>query len=123
MSHISGISLPVLDSIPACRIVKITSGAAYITVAVGDIPVGITQNNAQASGQSVEVGLYGKLKLEFNDTMTAGALFSTNAAGQGVPFASLTAGSYAVGICLDAVSATGTIANVLFQPHWKLTNP
>ncbi len=123
MSHIPGISLPVLDSIPAYRIVKITSGAAYICVAATDVPVGISQNNAQYSGQSVEVGQQGKLKLEFNDTMTAGALFQSNAVGQGVPFASLTAGSYAVGVCLEAVSATGTVAHVSFLPHWKLTNP
>lgn len=123
MSHIAGISLPVSDSIAAYRIVKVSSGNAALATAVSDIPVGITQNDAQYSGQSVEVGLYGKLKLQFNETMTAGALFQSNNAGQGVPFASLTAGSYAVGICLDAVSATGTIANVLFAPHWKLTNP
>jgi hypothetical protein len=123
MSHVPSISLNVGDSIAAYRIVKISSGSAVICDTVTAIPVGITQNNAQNSGQAVEVGLYGKLKLEFNETMTAGALFQANAAGQGVPFASLTAGSYAVGICLDTVSATGTIANVLFQPHWKLTNP
>lgn len=123
MSHVSGISLPVGDSLLAYRILKISSGVAVICDTVTAIPVGISQDNVQNSSQSVPVGLYGKLKLEFNETMTAGALFQTNAAGQGVPFASLTAGSYAVGICLDAVSATGTIANVLFAPHFKLTNP
>lgn len=123
MSHVAGLSFPVGDSIAAYRLVKISSGVAVICDTVTAQAIGITQNNAQNSGQSVDIGQYGKLKLEFNETMTAGALFQTNASGQGVPFASLTAGSYALGICLDTVSATGTIANVLFQPHWKLTNP
>lgn len=122
MSHVPGISLNVGDSIAAYRLVKISSGSAVLCDTVTACPVGITQNDAQNSGQAVEIGLYGKLKLQFNETMTAGALFQTNASGQGVPHVSLTAGSYAAGICLDTVSATGTIANVLLKPHWvKIT--
>jgi hypothetical protein len=105
------------DSISAYRIVRV-SGANTVAActATTDIIVGVTQDSANSSSQCVPVAVSGVAKVYCNDTIAAGGLVMTNSAGQAIPFAELTTGVYVLGICLDTVSATGTIANVLVNP-------
>ena len=112
------ISMKVGDSIAAYRIVR-ASGAHTVAAcsATTDIVLGITQDQGTKANQAVPVQIAGIGRVYCNDTIAAGALFQTNAAGQAVPFAESTAGTYAVGVMLETVTATGTIAQVLIRPQ------
>ena len=117
MSYAS-ISMKVADSISAYRIVR-ASGIHTVAAcsATTDIILGVTQDNVANSTQAVPVQVAGIGRVYCNDTMAAGVLVSSNAAGQGVPFAEATAGAYVVGVLLETVTATGTIAQVLIRPQ------
>jgi hypothetical protein len=111
------VSLKQGDSIAAYRIVRV-SGASTVAAcsATTDIIVGVTDDEAQKSTQAVPVMIAGIGRVYCNDTMSAGTLIKTDASGRGVPFAESTAGVYVLGVCLDTVASTGTIARVLINP-------
>lgn len=106
------------DSIAAYRIVRISgSHTVALASATTDVLAGITQDNAGSSNQAVPVAVGGIAKVYCNDTFTAGGIATTNAAGQAVPATANTAGVYVIGVVLDTVTATGTIASILIQPY------
>ena len=110
-------SFPVGDSIAANRIVRVnSSGNVALCSATTDIIAGVTLDNVPSSSQAVPVGISGIHRVYMNDTGAAGILVSSDASGRGVPFAEATAGAYVVGILLETVSATGTLAEVLVRP-------
>jgi hypothetical protein len=104
-------------TLSAYRLVRV-SGANIVTAcsAGTDVIAGIITDEAAASGIHVPVAVSGVAKLYCNDTIAAGGLVMTNNLGQGIPAVATTAGVYVVGVCLNTVSATGTLAEILVNP-------
>jgi hypothetical protein len=123
MSHIPPISMRANATIAAYRIVTALTGTAQtvkVPAGASEIPVGITTNTILDTTTSIPVAIAGIQKLYFNDTVTSGSYVASNNAGQGVPHVNVTAGSFVIGILIGpSVSATGTIADVLINPHFK----
>lgn len=122
MSHIPPISLNAQSTIPAYRIVK--GGSAAMSAALDDtvtaFPLGISTDTVLETGAAIPIAGPGSIaKLYFNDTVSVMGLVASNANGQGKPHVDATAGSYVVGIALEPVSATGTIAKIFVQPFFK----
>lgn len=123
MSHIPPISMKVNATISAYRIVTALTGTAQtvkVPASASELPIGITADTVLDTTGSIPVAFSGIQKLYFNDTVTSGAYVASNNAGQGVPHVNVTAGSFVIGILVGpSVAATGTIANVLINPHFK----
>jgi hypothetical protein len=107
------------SSISAYRIVRVTSTPNTVAActATTDIIIGVTTDDCSNANQAVPVAVSGVAKVYMNDTAASGALVMTDASGRGVPFVESTAGVYTVGVLLNTVSATGTLAEVLIQPR------
>jgi len=119
MANYEPISLKAAATISAYRIVKVSAAqTANIATAATDLCIGISKNQID-TGLGLPIAVAGVHLLEFNDTVTAGGLVAADASGKGVPHVNTTAGSYVIGKVLDTVAATGTIAEVLIQPHFK----
>ena len=111
------LSFKVADSLAAYRIVRVNgANQVGLSTAPADAICGVTTDEATKSNQAIAVAVDGIAKVYCNDTISAGGLVMTNGAGQGVPAVATTAGVYALGICLNTVSATGTLAEVLIRP-------
>jgi len=123
MSHIPPISMRANATIAAYRIVTALTGTAQtvkVPASASEIPVGITTDTILDTTTSIPVAIAGIQKLYFNDTVTSGSYVASNNAGQGVPHVNVTAGSFVIGILIGpSVAATGTIADVLINPHFK----
>jgi len=123
MSHIPPISLKANSTIPAYRIVTALTGTAMsvkLPASAAECPLGVSQDTVLETGAAIPIAGPGSIsKLYFNDTIAAGRLVASNNAGQGVLHADVTAGSYVVGISLEPVAATGTIAKIFVQPFFK----
>lgn len=112
------VSMRVADSIAAYRIVR-CNGVHQVGAcsAATDIIFGVTQDEATKSNQAVPVAVAGIARVYMNDTLAAGALIATDASGRGIPLTESTAGAYSLGVLLETVSSTGTIAQVLVRPQ------
>ncbi len=112
---IAPISMKQADSITAYKIVRHTSTPHTVALcsAPTDVVFGVTQDEATKSTQAVPVVTSGLAKIYMNDTIAAGALVMTDASGRGIPAVATSAGIYTVGVCLNTVSSTGTIADIL----------
>lgn len=111
------LSFKQADSITAHRIVRVSAAQTVAACsATTDIIIGVTVDDANKSSQAVPVAVAGVAKVYCNDTMAAGTLIKTDASGRGVAFVESTAGVYVLGVCLDTVSATGTLADVVINP-------
>lgn len=123
MSHIAPISMRVNATIAAYRIVTALTGTANtvkVPATASELPLGITQDTILDTTASIPVSIGGISPLYFNDTVTSGAYVASNNAGQGVPHVNVTAGSFVIGVLVGpTVAATGTIADVLINPHFK----
>lgn len=123
MSHIPSISMKVNATISAYRIVTALTGTANtvkVPAAATELPVGVTQDTVLDTVNAIPVVTHGIAKLYFNDTVTSGAYVASDSSGRGVPHVNTTAGSCVVGILVGpTVAATGTIADVLINPHFK----
>ena len=117
MSSFDPVSMRVADSIAAYRIVRCNGvHQVGLATAAADSIFGVTQDEATKSNQAVPVQVQGIAKCYMNDTITVGGLVMTDASGRGIPLVVNTAGVYAVGVCLETVSATGTLAQILVRP-------
>jgi hypothetical protein len=112
------VSMKQGDSIAAYRIVRHTATPHTVALctATTDVIFGVTVDEALKSNQAVQVQVAGLAKVYCNDTLAAGALVMSDASGRAVPAVANTAGVYVLGVCLNTVSATGTIADVLLNP-------
>lgn len=123
MSHIPGISMKVLTTLAAYRIVSPNTAGAHAVVypsAATVRPIGITQDTVKDTNQAIPVAIHGISKLLFNETMSTGGMVAADSAGRGVPHADTTAGSYVIGCLIGPnVSQTGTLADVLIGVHFK----
>lgn len=98
------------------RYVKMNaSGEAVVCTAVTDKPVGILQN-APASGGEAEIMCDGVSKLSSDEALAINDVVGTSADGQGqVVVVGTETTVYANGIVLEASSAAGELASVLFN--------
>lgn len=123
MSHIAPISVKASTTIAAYRVVTALTGTGHtckVPASAAERPFGITVDTVLDTALAIPVAIGGIAKLYFNDTVTSGALVAADSAGRGVPHVDVTAGSYVVGILLGpTIAATGTVADVLIQPHFK----
>jgi len=123
MSNPASLSFKVNATIPAYRIVTFLTGTANtvkLPATASELPVGITEDTVLDTTNAIPVAVAGIQKLYFNDTVTSGSYVASNNAGQGVPHVNVTAGSFVVGVLIGpTIAATGTIADVLINPHFK----
>lgn len=125
MSSVHPLSMKVLTTIPAYRIVAPnTTGSwtAILPATAGVPPIGITTDTVKETSQGIPVAFSGVAKLQFNDTVAAGGLVACDGGGLGlgVPHVNITAGSYVIGYLVGpAVALTGTIADVFINPFYK----
>ena len=123
MSHIAPISMKVATTLAAYRVVTCLTGTAdsvKYPAAATEAPIGITIDDVKSTTDAIPVAIAGIASLYFNDTVTSGSLVAADSSGYGVPHVNTTAGSYVIGKLIGpSVAATGTIAKVLIQPHFK----
>lgn len=123
MSNPASLSFKANATIAAYRIVTALTGTANtvkVPAAASELPIGITEDTILDTTAAIPVAFAGIQKLYFNDTVTSGSYVASNNAGQGVPHVNVTAGSFVVGILVGpTIAATGTIADVLINPHFK----
>lgn len=119
-------SFKVAATLAAERIVAL-NGTANTVAYPGNnqtLPIGVTLDTVKDTNQAIPVAMPGEIaRLYFNDTVTSGALVSSDSSGRGVPFTlantttALTLASAYVGILIGAsVAATATVADILIQP-------
>lgn len=120
-------SFKVASTLAAQRIVAGVSGSAGVVGYPEDarrLFVGVTIDDVDDTNQAIPVQVNGIAKVYFNDTCAAWGLVSSDASGRGIPFtpantsSSLTLATGVIGLLVDsAVSATGTVAQVLVNPQ------
>lgn len=118
------LSFKVRSTLAAYRIVAPdTAGSNFVIYPAAATwqPIGITMDTVKDTNQGIPVAGPGRIaRLQFNDTVAAGALVASNNAGQGVPHVDTTAGSYVIGRLIGAaVALTSTVAEVLVMPFFK----
>lgn len=119
-SHVE--SFKVLTTLAAYRVVSMDTAAANTVVypAANLTPkIGITIDSVKDVTGAIPVAISGIAKVLFDDTVSAGALVSSDTSGRGVRYVDVTAGAGYIGVALQTVSATGTIADVLIMPGFK----
>lgn len=120
----NSISFAVSTTLAAQRIVAI-SGANTVAFPANNqiLPIGVTIDTVKDTTSAIPVQINGRAKVFFNDTVAAAGLVSSDSSGRGIPFTlantttALTLASAYVGVLIgNAVSVTGTIAEILIQP-------
>jgi hypothetical protein len=122
-------SFKVATTLSAYRCVTLLSSSANVVAyPESDLRplIGITKDTVLDTTGAISVACAGeRAKLFFNDTVAAGQLVGADSSGRGIPFsfgstsASNTFPSAYIGVLIGpAVSATGTIAEVLIQPGY-----
>jgi hypothetical protein len=114
-------SFKVGATLAAQRIVAISAAdtVGYPAAATTQ-PIGVTRDTVKDTNQAIPVQVIGRAKVFFNDTCAAGGLVAADASGRAVPHVDTTAGSYVIGRLVGpAVSATGTIGEILVMPFFK----
>lgn len=123
MSHIAPISMKAATTLAAYRIVTCTTATAWTVkypAAATERVIGVTADTINETTQSIPVIIGGIAKVYFNDSCASGKLVAADTSGRGVVHADTTAGSYVIGVLIGAdVQTTGTVAEVLVQPHFK----
>lgn len=124
MSHIAPISMKVQTTLAAYRIVTnltATANTVKYPAAISEMMIGITTDTVLDTTGSIPVAFTGIQKCYFNDTCTTGGHVTADSSGRAVPYVNNTAGGYVIGTLIGpTVAATGTIADVLIQPTWKI---
>ena len=121
MANREPISLKVLTTLLAQRIVGLSSTphTAIYPANLTDPSIGITVDTVLDTTGSIPVQVDGIAKVYMNDTCAAGDLIAGNSSGQGLKHVNTTAGSYVIGLALEASAATATVIQVLIQPKFK----
>jgi hypothetical protein len=123
MGNFEPISFKVATTLAAYRIVTNLTGTANSVkypAAATERPLGVTVDTVLDTVNAIPVKVAGIAKVQFNDTITSGQMVAADSSGLGVKHVDTTAGSYVVGVLVGpTVALTGTIAEVLIQPHFK----
>jgi len=117
-------SFRAATTLAAYRIVAVTAAETVGYPASNQaLPIGVTVDSNEDTTTAIPVAMAGIAKVEFNDTVSAAGLVSSDSSGKGVPFTladtttALTLASAYLGPLLGAaVAATGTIADVVIMP-------
>jgi len=118
-------SFRAATTLAAYRIVAVTAAETVGYPANNQaLPIGVTLDSNEDTTTAIPVAMAGSIaKVEFNDTVSAAGLVSSDSNGKGVPFTlantttALTLASAYLGPLLGAaVAATGTIADVVIMP-------
>ncbi len=124
MSHIPPISMKVATTLAAYRVVTHTTATANMVkypASVAEMPIGITTDTVLDTTGSIPVAISGVQKLTFIDSCESGCLVACDSTGQGIAYTNNTAGGYVIGTLVGPkVNTTGTIAEVLINPFWKI---
>lgn len=119
---IAPVSFKVASTLPAHRIVQAATGTANTVELVDAITnpfLGVTVDTVLDTNQAIPVAIGGIAKVYFNDSCTSGALVGSDTSGRGIAFAAVSTGSYCIGTLIGPkVEDTGTIAEVLINPHF-----
>lgn len=118
MAGYEPLSFKASTTIPANRIVA-AAGDDNVSLAAASTSalIGVSADTVLETSTGIPIKCYGIAKVQFNDTVAAGGLVTSNSAGQGVPYTAVTAATQYIGRLVGpAVSATGTVADVLLQP-------
>ena len=117
------LSFNVVATLAAQRIVAITAAETVGFPANNQaLPIGVTFDTVLDTTSAIAVQVNGIAKVLVNDTISAGALVSSNSSGQGVPFTladtttALTLASAYLGPLVGATAVSGDIALVLISP-------
>lgn len=124
MSHIPSISMKVQTTLSAYRFVTCVTATANTVkypAALTEQIIGVTTDTVLDTTASIPVAFAGIQKVYFNDTCASGGAVTSDSSGRAIPYVNNTAGGYVGGILLGPkVDATGTVAEVLLQPLWKI---
>lgn len=124
MSQYGVESFKVLTTLLAYRIVALDTTGTYqvkLPAAATDRVIGVTKNSVRDTTSCIPVAICGITKVQFNDTISAGALVACDSGGLGlaVPHVDTTAGSFVIGRALQTVTLTGTLADIVVSPYFK----
>lgn len=112
------VSFKASAALSAYRVVSAPTANTVQYFTATAAPLGITTDNCAAANEAIPVQVNGIAKLEFGDSCAVGALVGINTAGQGIPLVEGTAGTWCIGVLIDAkVEVTGTVARVLIRPQ------
>lgn len=121
MSNFSDLSFKVAATLAAYRGVFLNGTASTVgyPTTTASAPIGVTTDTVLNTSMGIPVATSGERYLEFNDSVTSGALVALNAAGQGVPAVGTTlTNTYVIGRLIgEKVNSTGTVAKILVFPH------
>ncbi len=112
-------SFNVLTTLAAYRVVSFDTAAANTVVypPAARPMIGVTVDSVKDTTNAIPVALAGKVKLQFNDTVSAGGLVSANTAGQGIGIGTLvTGGTYYIGVACNTVSNSTTVHDIIIHP-------
>ena len=115
-------SFGVLTTLAAYHIVAAnTAGSNNVLYAAGATirPIGVTKDTVKDTTGAIAVAIAGIAKVQCNDTFSSGSMIAADATGLGVKHADTTAGSYVIGVALQPCAATGTLVDLVVQPHFK----
>ena len=123
MGAFEPVSFKVASTLAAQRIVTCVTGTGNTVkypAAATERPLGVTVDTVLDTVNAIPVAVSGIAKVYFNAAVTSGNMVAADSNGMGVAHTDTTAGSYIVGVLVGpTVAATGTIAEVLIQPHFK----
>lgn len=121
MHNVSDISFKVVATLAAARGVFLngTANTVGYPTTTASAPIGITTDTVLNANMAIPVRTSGIAELTFNDSVAAGALVALDANGYGVPAVGATlTNTYVIGRLIgDKVNTTGTVGQVLVNPH------
>lgn len=124
MSHIASVTFKVATTLLSQRIVThltATADTVKYPAALSEKCIGVTTDTVLDTNQGIPVCIAGIAKVYFNDSCASGALVTSDSSGRAIPYVDNTAGGYVLGQLIGPkVNSTGTVAEILIQPHWKI---
>ena len=118
-------SFKVASTLAAFRIVGIAPTAETVVypTATSTPILGVSIDTVLDTTSSIPVKTHGLQKVTFNDTVSAQGLVTADSSGYAVPYTAATAASWYVGVLVGAaVTATGTVANIMIMPGYASTS-
>ena len=118
-------SFKVASTLAAFRIVGMgpTAETVVYPTATSTPILGVSIDTVLDTTSALPVKTHGLQKVTFNDTVAAAGLVTADTNGNAVPYTAATAASWYVGVLVGAaVTATGTVANIMIMPGYASTS-
>lgn len=123
-------SFKVAATLAAYRVVALTAANVVGYPTGAQLPIGITMDTVKDTTSAIPVALVGSVaRLEFGQTVAAGALVGFLSTGSGTTFSaaatttSLTLANAHIGILIGETAVSGAIADVLVMPGPQFVIP